>query len=74
MKGQKPQLDKEFERQTTQVQQRTYFFFFFAYEPRLIISPGCRELASQVTELLQIVVEELRRKKMYQKTMDSKEN
>lgn len=55
MKELKPQLDKEFERQITQVLQIT---FFFPHELRLIISRSCGELASRVTELLLIIVEE----------------
>lgn len=35
---------------------------FFAYEPGLVTSHNCGELVSQVTELLLIIIEELRRK------------
>lgn len=35
------------------------FFFFFAHEPRLNISHNCKELVSQVIELLLIIIDNL---------------
>ena len=35
----------------------------FAHEPRLIISHDCKEIVSQVIELLLIIIEKLRRGK-----------